>query len=89
MPQPRSYRSYLNKSILNAAKVLRVLQRSIHPISTTDTANAADIARDQAYRCLITLEHEGMVDSVPAKSTTAGDLWCLADGVSLPHRRKT
>ena len=77
MGHPRSHRSYLNKSILNAIGVLKALQRSHVPLSTTDVSNAAKIKRDQAYRCLITLEHKGVVVS-------EGELWRLVAGVAIP-----
>ena len=75
---------YLNNSILNAVAVIRALQRSKHhPVGTRDIAQGAGITRDQSYRALITLESAGIVDCM-----INGRQWMLADGVSIPHRRK-
>lgn len=76
---------YLNGSIQNAIAVLRALQRSKRSLYTTDIANAARITRDQAFRALVTLCHEGLVNRVGFGQHT---MWCLSDGVTIPVRRK-
>ncbi len=77
---------YLNQSTQNTIAVLRALQRSIHPLRTGDIANAARITRDQALRALVTLEHEGLADNTGYGQHA---MWVLADGVSIPHARRS
>lgn len=77
-----TYPKPLLGSTARAIAVIRALQRSAHPLTTTDVGRAVEVGYDRAYRTLITLESEGVVHRTGAYSR----MWCLADGVSIPRR---
>ena len=78
-----SYKSkYINSSVVRAMSIIRALQSSSRPLGTADVAQAAHVSRDQAYRILITLEGEGVIDC------TRSRLWVLVDGTFIPRGRK-
>ena len=73
---------YLNSSTVRAVAVLRALQSGTRPLSTRDISQNASVSYDQAYRILITLTAEGLVDRIDNRT------WSLAGGVTVPPRSR-
>jgi DNA-binding IclR family transcriptional regulator len=73
-----------NKSVVKAARLLRVLAHHGSGASVTTLAAEAGIARPTAFRLLSTLEREGLVDRVENNYTLGWELARLGR-LAEPH----
>lgn len=71
---------HIDPSAVLTIRTIRIVRRSVHPLRTNDIAQKLNTTHYVAYRILLSLESEGIVERDGVRWCESDGLWGLVDG---------